>query len=720
MANVIERIVRLVLDKRAAAKLQDDAKDSADKAASSFETRMGAMAKRVAGAIAAIFAGRAIANFLTDAVRGAIESEKAYKSLGNTVKNTGADFASLRAEIEALAGAFQDATVYGDEDFAIALNRLVTVTGNVDASLNNMGLVANVAAQFFNGELAPAVDLVGKVMNGLTTPLKRMGIEVSSAQEGLEVLAQRSMGAATSAADTFQGKIAQVNNMWAEFKEQIGTSILAGGEGKGALDQLIVALRGLVLWVQANSKELSAFASGAMRLFIGAIKLAVDVVDGAIGVFLGFTETIAGVLGVAIASAVRVTNLFASSLIGVLEVAGKLGKVIGFDGAAAGIEKFTKRLRDNTNAIDEWAQASQERGAALTRRGIGRFGGRVFSPGAEGKPFDFSRPPLPSGNGGGDTAPAEEVEKVKTEVGALTKALADYETAMTTASRMSEAMGDSFDMTKARVEALQSLLKAMAEQNDETIAPSMRAIADEIASLAEVELTEAEQAVADFNTAMAAHGTLVTALGDEYDALGNQARMLEGLLTSLAMSGMTASNPIMQGYIAQLAQIRQAMKEAEEQSANYGLAVSNLQSVLVGAIGGSLGEVAKAKAKENLILAAEQTAHGIVSALNPFTAGKAPGHFAAAAKFGAIAAAWSALGAASGGGGGGSSLAGAQGASGGASAAAQAPGQEVNIYLTGPGFDALNPEVQRVVYGAQQEARQRFGANASVNIVRRR
>jgi hypothetical protein len=94
-----------------------------------------------------------------------------------------------------------------------------------------------------------------------------------------------------------------------------------------------------------------------------------------------------------------------------------------------------------------------------------------------------------------------------------------------------------------------------------------------------------------------------------------------------------------------------------------------------------------------------------------------------------VSVAWAALGAASRGGsgssapsiaspsaGGGSDVTTGRTASSDAANRAAPPGAEVSIYLTGPGFHALNPEVQKVVRGAQQEAQERYG-NARVRVV---
>lgn len=44
---------------------------------------------------------------------------------------------------------------------------------------------------------------------------------------------------------------------------------------------------------------------------------------------------------------------------------------------------------------------------------------------------------------------------------------------------------------------------------------------------------------------------------------------------------------------------------------------------------------------------------------------------------------------------------------------------ELNVYLVGEGFDAVNPRVQRVVQGAIREAQASTGPNARVRIYRR-
>lgn len=125
-----------------------------------------------------------------------------------------------------------------------------------------------------------------------------------------------------------------------------------------------------------------------------------------------------------------------------------------------------------------------------------------------------------------------------------------------------------------------------------------------------------------------------------------------------------------------------------------------------------LAKLAAGKVKENIARAIEEAAKafGSLALGNP---GGAALHAKAAAGHTAGAAAWKVLGGALGGGGSGAGTAG--GVATGAGPVSQRPDRiqpqkpEVHIYLNGPGFDATNPKVQRVVFGAMQNARERYG-----------
>ena len=72
--------------------------------------------------------------------------------------------------------------------------------------------------------------------------------------------------------------------------------------------------------------------------------------------------------------------------------------------------------------------------------------------------------------------------------------------------------------------------------------------------------------------------------------------------------------------------------------------------------------------------------------------------------------------------GGGSASAGGgvgSGAPSGGSESTKPASQEITIVFSGPGFNALNPAVQEVIEGAQQQARERYGNNVRIHTIRR-
>ena len=130
-------------------------------------------------------------------------------------------------------------------------------------------------------------------------------------------------------------------------------------------------------------------------------------------------------------------------------------------------------------------------------------------------------------------------------------------------------------------------------------------------------------------------------------------------------------------------------------------------------------ELAKAKIKENIAWAIESVA----KALGSFGLGNPKAgaeHLAAAAKHTAAAAAWAVAAKTAGGGGGGGASAGGSGGgrTGVRAATSQVAESEINIYLTGPGWDAMNPAIQKVVRGAIDQASERYGPNAKVRVQR--
>lgn len=719
MANPIRRLVQLVLDRRAAQQTEADAKRTLGGVERSLDN-LKRVALKVGAAIVAAFSIRAVERFIGNSIQAARDAERIWNDLAGTIRATGKAYEDLEPRIRATAAAFQDATTVGDEEFAQGLSRLISLTGDVESSLNNMGLVANVAAQFFGGKLEPAIELVAKVSTGYITQLQRMGIQVKSAQEGLEVLAQRSFGAAARQMDTQEGQLARLRNAWGDMQESLGAALTNMDGGTSIIQELTKAVQSLERWIIANKQQIQEWVGKGFRTLViwnDAVYRGIKATALLLGGLLRVNA------GVATAAVAGVTQAFVT-LFQVLTAAprflgARAAALIGLDGVAKSMDNFGDSILQTADNLRKFGVQMASGGLDWLKAIPGTLARRtslansLLNPGpfVAGADPTGNRPVLPPGSGGDDEA--EQAKEITDKIG---ESFERYSEALRVAHGLHELLGKDFDLTGAKVAALEQHITELLSNGFDPMDPYLKALSEQLEGLRQ-RVDPVSDAINSFDHELQTFDTLSQAMGGSFDMLQAKAGALETVIRSLAEQGMQASNPIMQYYIGQLQQVEEAMRRSEEQAENYGLAVSNLSSLIAGSIGGELAEVAKAKAKENLLLAAEQLAQGIVASLNPFTAGKAPWHFAAAAKFSAIAAGWAALGqVAGGGGGGGNALAGSRGASGPAAERAEPPGPEISIYLTGD-MNALDPRVQKWVLGAAQAGRERYGDNAIVRTI---
>jgi hypothetical protein len=623
VADLIRK-VRLVLDKASADKAEQDTKAALGGVEGALDS-LKRMAAAAGAAIIAAFSIRAIIDFGRSCVTAATDAEKAWAGLGGAIRAAGGDFDGMQAKLRAAGEAFQEATIHDNEDYARSLQRLVTLTGDVGASVNNMGLVANVAAALFGGDLGPATDLVAKAMNGILTPLQRLGIHATSAQDALNKLAQLGMGRAAQEAQTMGGRLAQLNNLWGDFKKEVGFAVIESDGFRGALHLLSLEVRGLLglmdLLAGSVAKIRGQSAEATIRTLTPAIR----------GGGLSATEQ---------ADSVK-----------------RLQEALQAFGQGEFAKKTTADLLLLARALNALREGGGESpwGISITeaQSQINRI---LQSRGAQPAAAAPATPALPGG-----TTP---------QVGARGRAIA-AQAAKDAANDLKKELADRQDQA---VQALEHEKELMERRKEEFARQS-----DEVVRIAQREVQEKRRLQEEL-------------ANDENRMREEKARDVE------------AKNR---------AELDVQKKVAGEMAEAAGAALT-----------GNLGPYATMKGQQNLLEAAELGIEAALLAAGIFTVGNAAVAAAGAAEHAAIAAGWFALAGLAGGGGSQSSMGGgssspysSSGASQGA-AAATAPTQEVNIYLEGPGFDATNPVVQRVVWGAQQAALERYGSRGTVRLRR--
>jgi hypothetical protein len=208
--------------------------DKADKETRSFSDKLGGALKTGALAFAALgaAAGAAAITIGVQAVKAAIEDEKAQLSLAQTLKNTTkATDAQIKATEEFIDKTAR-ATGVADDQLRPSLDRLVRSTGDVTKAQKLQKLALDISAGT-GKDLATVTEALGKAYDGNLGALKRIGVPLDAAtikskdfDKAQIALAKTFAGQSDIAANSFAGRMARVSVAIDEAKESIGAALL--------------------------------------------------------------------------------------------------------------------------------------------------------------------------------------------------------------------------------------------------------------------------------------------------------------------------------------------------------------------------------------------------------------------------------------------------------------------------------------------------------------
>ncbi len=311
--------------------------------------------------------GAAITAALGLATRAAMEEAIGVNRLSQALKNVGADYAALSVEIEKNIAATQAKSNYGDAEQREALAALVGVTGTYNGALEQLRIATDLAAAK-GMDLVTAAELIGRVVNGDISMLKRYGVAVkegSSATEALNQIQERFNGAAEAAANP----LIQLKNAIGDLTEAVGSIFIPILRSLG--EKIKPVISGLKEWIELNpvlSKiiGLTTGAAGSLLGTLGAIGMVIDpLAKGLRAVFtiIGFLHI--NVLGfiriiVSLLSAIKLATA-AQWLWNIALAANPIGLVVTAVAAlAAGIYGLIQLFQKNKTEITENTLATRE------------------------------------------------------------------------------------------------------------------------------------------------------------------------------------------------------------------------------------------------------------------------------------------------------------------------------------------------------------------------
>lgn len=242
-----------------------DGLDKADKETKTFSSKLDDALQKGAAAFLAVgaAAGAMAIKIGIDAVKAAVEDEKAQKSLAITLKNTTKATDAQVAAVEDFIDKTARATGVADDQLRPSLDRLVRSTQDITKAQKLQTLALDIAAGT-GKDLATVTEALGKAYDGNLGALKRIGvpldeniIKTKDFDAATKALSETFAGQADAAAETFAGRLARIRIAIDEAKEQLGTALLPLLErfARFATEQLAPALQGLVDGLTRQGKQ---------------------------------------------------------------------------------------------------------------------------------------------------------------------------------------------------------------------------------------------------------------------------------------------------------------------------------------------------------------------------------------------------------------------------------------------------------------------------------
>ena len=221
----------------------------------SWQTLMGT-ATRLAGVLGVAFGVREVVRFGRATVQASEELDVTTARLATSVERLGMEWVTTRSHVEAAADALWDTHRMTGGEVMDTLQSLIAVTGDYGASLEAVGVVADVAAEL-EMDRATAARYVGRIMAGETQVLRRYGVTLSESGDALAELEARFGGAAAAA---MSGRDVMTSAM-GDFREIFGAVLRDIGGGVLTVESMADAVRDATRWIQENREALVFWGS---------------------------------------------------------------------------------------------------------------------------------------------------------------------------------------------------------------------------------------------------------------------------------------------------------------------------------------------------------------------------------------------------------------------------------------------------------------------------
>lgn len=329
----------------------------------------------------------AIFNFFKESVQEAANAEKSVSGLKHALGNLGVAYGDVEKPINRVIDGLAKTSRFSDDELRDSFTNLVRTTGDVNGSMKNLSVVADLAVAK-NLSLEQASNIVGKAMEGNNTALQKLFPSLKGSTDAVGDLGKMLKGTAEADAATFSGRLSNLFKQFGEVKEAIGGVVTGGGIFNRVLAGATDIMIGLAKWIGENTAKFQAFfgaVGGIVEVFLDIGRAIFETlrpgfeyigkVAGEGGLFaklLGVIGEIgAGFKGFA-GAAITAFGLIEAALGAFVEKAGKVLSVFGIDvveGYGTMLKRVSESALEQGAKLIEEAKAQHERSATQIRTG---------------------------------------------------------------------------------------------------------------------------------------------------------------------------------------------------------------------------------------------------------------------------------------------------------------------------------------------------------------
>jgi len=292
--------------------------------------------------------------------KAAAEDQAAQAQLARQLQaTTGATDKQIQANEDFISTLSRSAAV-ADDELRPALSALVIGTGDLATAQDALKTVLDVSAATGKG-VQEVADAVSKAYGGNMKAIKQLSPELfklikdgASVDEVMQSLASTFGGAASTAANTAQGKFKNLTIQLEEAKEAIGTALLP------VVELMVEAFTNFAIWAQNNTGVILGIATT-----IGLIATAIVATNIAMAAWKAVSAI---TIGVNYALAASFTAVQIATGIGIVTVLAGIAAFALYKRQMAGLrtelEANTKPPKDVSDALDRMGQSTRSAASA--------------------------------------------------------------------------------------------------------------------------------------------------------------------------------------------------------------------------------------------------------------------------------------------------------------------------------------------------------------------